>query len=172
MVGAYVLTQRDVLVHRVKRDVIAIGSYRLDSHQVSRWVGPDGWLYQEGWFAHPRSTYEIPYRAITPKRSEIRDLLVPVAVSATHVAWASLRTEPQEMLMGEAAGDAALLALRGTPSRPAGPIPVQDVSARRLQVELLAHGGILALPPAASVTRPLPLPARPEPPRRPAIRAR
>ena len=104
--SATMLQQGDVTTNRTKTDVIAVGSYRLDSHDVTRWLGRTA-SCTRSWFASAYQPYAIPYRAITPRRAEMLDLLVPVAASATHVAWASLRMEPHFMLMGEAAGYAA-----------------------------------------------------------------
>ncbi len=155
MVGEATLQQGDVTTNRTKTDVIAVGSYRLDSHDVTRWLGADGFVYEEGWFASAYQPYAIPYRVITPRRAEMLDLLVPVAASATHVAWASLRMEPHFMLMGEAAGHAAVLAIDGVKAgtaRPTGsPIPVQDVSVPALQAALRAGGSVLELPIAPSL---------------------
>jgi hypothetical protein len=96
-------------------------------------------LWNEGSLRLPYRNYAIPYRSITPLRSEVLNLLVPVALSASHVAYSSLRMEPHFMLTGEAAGQAAWLAIpRGTRT-----IAVQDVSVTRLQAELRAHGSVL-----------------------------
>jgi len=95
--------------------------------------------------------YAIPYRILTPKRAEMHNLLVPVATSATHVAWGSLRMETQLMVMGEAAGRAAMLAVRGVKPTTSGwvttgsPIPVQDISVRALQKGLRARGSVLGV---------------------------
>ena len=146
MVGEYVMTQRDVETQRSKADIIAVGSYRVDSHAVSLWVDDESHLNTEGTLSLPYRTYAIPYRSITPLRSEVTNLLVPVAVSATHVAYASLRMEPHFMLTGEAAGQAAWLAAsKGTPA-----IAIQDVSVGWLQAELRAHGSFLQGPAAVN----------------------
>ena len=155
MAGEATLRQDDVTTTRTKAEVVAIGSYRLDSHDVTRWLGEDGHLYEEGWFSSTYQAYAIPYRVMTPRRAEIVDLLVPVAASATHVAWSSLRMEPHLMLMGEAAGRAAVLAMAGVKAggaRPTGsPIPVQDVSVQALQTALQAGGSVLQLPIAPAI---------------------
>ena len=62
MVGDATLQQGDVTTNRTKTDVIAVGSYRLDSHDVTRWLGADGFVYEEGWFASAYQPYAIPYR--------------------------------------------------------------------------------------------------------------
>jgi len=155
MVGEATLRQDDVTTTRPKAEIVAIGAYRLDRQDVTRWLCEDGHLYEEGWFSSRHQAYAIPYRVMSPRRAEIVDLLVPVAASATHVAWSSLRMEPHLMLMGEAAGRAAVLAMAGVKAgaaRPTGsPIPVQDVSMPALQTALQAGGSVLQLPIAPAI---------------------
>jgi FAD dependent oxidoreductase/S-layer homology domain len=140
MVGAYVMTQRDVSTERTKADIIGVGSYRVDSHPVSRWFSTsDRRLRTEGWLSLPYRTYAIPYRAIVPQCSEATNLLVPVAASFSHVAHASFRMEPHYMLAGEAAGQAAAIVV-GVGGA------VQDVSIDALQAALRAHGSFLHNP--------------------------
>lgn len=149
MVGAYVLTQADLSTDRYKDDIIGIGSYRIDSHLVSRWVDGSGRLLGEGTISAPYTDYAIPYRAITPRQSEVTNLLVPVAASATHVAQSSLRMEPHYMLMGEAAGEAAAMAIRrgrGSVNGINASTDVQSVDVSKLQARLRAHGSDLVVP--------------------------
>jgi hypothetical protein len=142
MVGAYVMKQSDVETQRTKSDVIGVGSYRVDSHPVSRWFSPsDSGLRTEGWASLPYRTYAIPYRAITPRKAEVTNLLVPVAASFSHVGHASFRMEPHYMLAGEAAGQAAAIVKAA-----GGMLPVQDVSIADLQAALRAHGSFLHNP--------------------------
>lgn len=86
----------------------------------------------------PVQPYEIAYRSITPKRGEVQNLLVPVCLSASHAAYSSVRMEPQYMIIGQAAGVAAALAVRANSA-------VQDVSIPALQEELHEHGAVLHL---------------------------
>jgi hypothetical protein len=79
--------------------------------------------------------YQIPYRVMLPKREQATNLLVPVCFSASHVAYSSLRMEPQYMILGHAAGVAASLALQGRK-------PVQDISVASLQKELKSQGAV------------------------------
>jgi hypothetical protein len=138
MVGEYVMTQADITTTRSKPDIIGVGSYRMDSHNVSRWTDASGRLLAEGTISFPYRNYAIPYRALLPLRSEVTNLLVSVAVSATHVGYASLRMEPHFLLMGEASGQAAALAARGSRKT-----AVQDLSVTKLQQQLRAHGSFL-----------------------------
>jgi hypothetical protein len=92
----------------------------------------------EGDVQVPVEPYEIAYRSITPKRSEAENLLVPVCLSASHAAYSSVRMEPQYMIIGQAAGVAAALAIRSHTA-------VQDVAVPDLQQKLREHGAILHL---------------------------
>jgi len=143
MVGAYVVTLRDVEVTRTKTDTVAIASYPLDSHHVSRWLDRSGRLVLEGGFWQSRGNatrWSIPYRSLTPRPEEATNLLVGVTASASHVAWASLRMEPQFMMMGEAAGQAAAMSRSTLPAR------VQSVNVTALQAALRAHGAVVDNP--------------------------
>jgi FAD dependent oxidoreductase/S-layer homology domain len=146
MVGAYVLNQSDVQLQRVKADGIAIASYAFDSHQVSRWIDSGGRLRVEGgfWYGRAAATrWSVPYRSLTPQASEATNLLVSVAVSATHVAMASLRMEPQYMMMGEAAGTAAAIFADefGTGKGPVS--SVQSVDVNVIKSALRRHGAVI-----------------------------
>ena len=130
MKGAYVMRQQDAWDTPLKEDAVAIGSYFLDCHLVSSILTPSGVLLEEGNFPYtPYRPYEIPYRSITPRREQCENLLVTSCISASHVIMASLRMEPVYMMLGQAAADAASLAI-------AGGIPVQDVDIKALQTLL------------------------------------
>jgi hypothetical protein len=113
-----------------------MGSYNSDSHNAERVAMSDGTVQNEGDIQVPVEPYEIPYRTITPKASEVQNLLVPVCLSSTHVAFASIRMEPQYMIIGQAAGIAAALAVDKH-------VPVQEISIPDLQRKLHEHGAIL-----------------------------
>jgi hypothetical protein len=137
MTGEYVLTQKDIQTELVKDDSIGMGSYNSDSHNVQRYVEPDGTVQNEGNMEVPVRPYQIPYRSLLPKRGQIQNLLVPVCLSASHVAYSTLRMEPVYMILGQAAGEAAALAARSGS-------PVQDVRIAQLRDALTAHGAVLA----------------------------
>jgi hypothetical protein len=109
---------------------------------------PDGSVQNEGDTEVPVKPYQIPYSILVPKQNQVSNLLVPVCVSASHVAYSSLRLEPQYMIMGQAAGVAASMAARTDTA-------VQNVDIKTLQEKLLHGGAILELPapalPSASV---------------------
>ena len=125
MIGAYVMTSHDIKDNRTKEDSIGMGSYGADSHLVQRIV--DGrFVRNEGNpndFTPGHRAYEIPYRAITPKRNECDNLMATFCVSASHMAFASIRMEPQFMILSESAGLAAVIAARDN-------LAVQDVPLR------------------------------------------
>jgi len=136
MVGEYVMHQADLQADRTKPDSIAMGSYNSDSHNVQRVALEDGSVFNEGDVQVPVKPYEISFRAIVPKEGEVTDLLVPVCLSASHVAYSSIRMEPQYMMIGQAAGVAAALAIRNGTS-------VQKVPVDRLQTILREGDSIL-----------------------------
>jgi len=138
MVGEYVMRQADLQTDRTKADSIGMGSYNSDSHNVQRVAMPDGTVQNEGNVEVAVEPYEIPYRSITPKRAESENLLVPVCLSATHAAYSSVRMEPQYMIVGQAAGVAASLAVRHHKL-------IQDVPIPKLQQKLRKHGAVLHL---------------------------
>ena len=112
MVGEYVMTQKDIQTDLTKPDPIGMGSYNSDSHNIQRIVNADGFVENEGDMQVAVTPYQIPYRVMLPKRNEATNLLVPVAFSASHVAYSTLRMEPQYMIIGQAAGVAAMMAIQ------------------------------------------------------------
>lgn len=135
MIGEYVMTQKDIQTDLKKPDVIGMGSYNSDSHNVQRLATSDGAVENEGDMQVPVTPYQIPYRMILPKRQQATNLLVPVAFSASHVAYSTLRMEPQYMIIGQAAGVAAAMALRTDR-------PVQEIDAAALSAKLKSQGAV------------------------------
>lgn len=112
MVGVYVTTENDVLGRRVVPDPVGMGSYTMDSHNVQRYVTDEGFVQNEGDLGvHPHHPYQISYGSLVPKAEECTNLLVPVCVSASHIAYGSIRMEPVFMILGQSAGAAAVLAI-------------------------------------------------------------
>lgn len=138
MVGDFVATQKDLQTERTKADVIGMGSYNSDSHNVQRFVNGKGFVENEGDVQVSVQPYQIPYRLLLPKRGQADNLLVPVCFSASHVAYSSLRMEPQYMILGHAAGAAAALAAKSDRA-------VQDVDLAVLQNRLLEEGAVFQL---------------------------
>ncbi|HZC73107.1 MAG TPA: FAD-dependent oxidoreductase [Jatrophihabitans sp.] len=145
MRGEYVLTEADLVGARAQHDAVAMGSYHLDIREVQRtwrWVPehptPVAMVVTEGYLSVPAPPYPIPYRALVPRFEDCSNLLVPVGISASHVAFSSVRMEPQYQLLGHAAGLAAASALRDER-------PVQSVDVARLQEQLRGTGQVLAI---------------------------
>ena len=112
MVSDYVITQQDCERLRVANDPIGLGAYTMDSHMVQRYVDQFGFIQNEGNVASPVSKpYPISYRAITPKEEECGNLVVPVCLSSSHIAFGSIRMEPVFMVLGQSAATAAALAI-------------------------------------------------------------
>lgn len=135
MVGPFVATQRDLQTDRTKGDAIGMGSYNSDSHNVQRHVAGGKIVLNEGDVQVPVQPYQIPYRVLLPNKAEAENVLVPVCFSASHIAYSSLRMEPQYMIIGHAAGVAAALAIQQK-------IAVQDIPVAELQKILKAEGGV------------------------------
>ena len=141
MISDYVMTEQNCAGKVVAPDSVGLGSYNMDSHHTSR-VVVKGTVKAEGDFellAGRMRPYPISYRSIIPTQRECDNLLVPVCLSATHVAYGSIRMEPVFMILGESAGAAAALAID------AG-VPVQKLPYARLRQHLLAEGQILDWP--------------------------
>jgi hypothetical protein len=135
MVGVYVASQKDLQTDLSKPDVIGMGSYNSDSHNVQRFVNAKGMAENEGDMQVAVKPYQIPFSILLPKKDQASNLFVPVCFSASHVAYSSLRMEPQYMILGHAAGVAAALAIKGG-------IAVQDVSVPELQKILKSEAAV------------------------------
>ena len=148
MKGMYVLSQKDIINSPEKDDPIAISSFPIDSHDCQRVALKDGGVINEGTIFPVRVpgskvgyAYHVPYRAILPEATQCTNLIVPVALSCTHVAMSSLRIEGAWMIIGQGAGVAAALAARQN-------VAVQKLPYLELRERLLAHGQVLVLPDA------------------------
>jgi hypothetical protein len=137
MIGRYVMTEHDCLDRRRTPEPVGMGSYTLDSHNVQRYVTPEGHVQNEGdvGVRTPRP-YQISYGSLVPKRGECTNLLVPVCVSSSHIAFGSIRMEPVFMILGQSAAAAAALAIDDD-------IAVQEVEYAELRQRLLAAGQVL-----------------------------
>jgi FAD dependent oxidoreductase len=146
MKGAYVLSQNDIIASPEKDDAIAISSFPIDSHDCQRVALKDGGVINEGTIFPVRVpgskmgyAYHVPFRSVLPQATQCTNLLVPVALSCTHVAISSLRIEGAWMAIGQGAGVAAALAAKQS-------VAVQDLPYPVLRQRLLAQGQVLALP--------------------------
>jgi hypothetical protein len=112
MVGDFVMTEKDALGKTDIPRPIGMGSYALDSHNAQRYVKEDGFVQNEGDIGvKPERPYSIDYGSILPKESECSNLLVPVCVSSSHIAFGSIRMEPVFMILGQSAAAAASMAI-------------------------------------------------------------
>lgn len=142
MVADYVMTELDCRRQRVANDSVGLGSYNMDSHNCQRYITPEGDVRNEGDVqVSPGGPYLISYRSIVPAQGEAANLLVPVCISASHIAYGSIRMEPVFMILGQSAATAAVDAIENGAA-------VQDVDYARLRKRLLADGQVLDLPAA------------------------
>lgn len=137
MVGEHVLTQHDCQTRIVKAESIGLASYGPDSHHVQRIVY-QGEVINEGNFLEPHRSYEIPMGVILPKSEDCSNLLVPVCVSSSHIAFGSIRMEPVFMIMGQAAAVIASLGIDGR-------VSMQQVDYSKVREQLLEKGQKLKL---------------------------
>jgi hypothetical protein len=145
MIGEFVVTQKDVQTDLTKADPIGMGSYNSDSHNLQRIVDADGFVRNEGDMQVAAKPYQIPYRVMLPKRTEARNLLVPVCFSASHVAYSSLRMEPQYMIIGQAAGVAAKMAIANQKA-------VQEIDTAALSARLKKQGAVYEYAPTPQIS--------------------
>ena len=139
MIGSLVMTEHEVLGKREVPKPVGMGSYTLDSHNIQRYIKPDGFVQNEGDIGvHPHHPYQISYDALVPKKDECDNLLVPVCVSSSHIAFGSIRMEPVFMILGQSAATAAGLAIDSN-------VPVQDVNYEMLSKILKEAGQVLDL---------------------------
>ena len=136
MISDYVMSEKNCRRVEVIEDSVGMGAYNMDSHHIQRFVTKEGFVRNEGDVQVGSKPYPVSYRSLRPKASECTNLLVPVCLSASHIAYGSIRMEPVFMVLGQSAATAAGLAIeRGT--------TVQDVDYGALKERLLASGQML-----------------------------
>ncbi|HBO46103.1 MAG TPA: FAD-dependent oxidoreductase [Planctomycetaceae bacterium] len=143
MIGEYLVTQHDLQTRRTKPDAVCMCGYNIDLREV-QWVAvrtfryprAEDELYTEGYVSQPVDPWQVPYRALTPKASQCKNLLVPVCASMSTIAFGSFRMEPGYMMAGHAAGLAAALAADAN-------VAVQEVNVDQLQRLLREQGQVL-----------------------------
>jgi len=137
MIGRYVMTENELLKGRPTPEPVGMGSYGIDSHNVQRHITPEGSVQNEGDIGvSTNGAYQISYGSLVPKRGQATNLLVPVCVSSSHIAYGSIRMEPVFMILGQSAATAAALAIDLK-------VSVQEVPYERLRARLLRDGQIL-----------------------------
>ena len=137
MIGDYVMTQHNCQGVKLAEDAVGMAAYTMDSHNVQRYVDKNGHVRNEGdvqvgGFA----PYPISYRSIVPKESECTNLFVPICLSASHIAFGSIRMEPVFMVLGQSASTAACQAIDANAD-------VQKIDYAKLRAKLLADNQVL-----------------------------
>lgn len=136
LIGEYVMTEQDCRWTRKAEDSVGLGAYNMDSHNVQRYV-KDGAAFNEGDVqVRVAGPYPVSYRSLLPQAKECANLLVPVALSATHIAYGSIRMEPVFMVLGQSAATAAALALDHK-------LPLHKLPYAKLRKRLQEDGQIL-----------------------------
>jgi len=137
MIGEYVMTENDVLGKRIVPRPAGMGSYTMDSHNVQRYVTPEGFVQNEGDIGvKSPKPYQIDLGSLMPGKEECGNLLVPVCVSCTHIAFGSIRMEPVFMILGQSAGTVAAMAIDRRKS-------IYDLGYEEIRAKLESDGQIL-----------------------------
>ena len=138
MIGEYVMTQHNCQGREVAEDAVGLAAYTMDSHNVQRYVDAQGQVRNEGDVqVGGFPPYPISYRSLVPKARECDNLLVPVCLSASHIAFGSIRMEPVFMVLGQSAATAACQAIDDG-------LAVQSVNYPKLRQRLLDDKQVLA----------------------------
>lgn len=137
IIGDYVMTQHDCQGRKVPDDSVGLAAYTMDSHNQQRYVDDKSHVRNEGDVqVGGFSPYPISYRSIVPKQKECSNLLVPVCLSASHIAFGSIRMEPVFMVLGQSAATAAAQAIDSNQA-------VQSIDYAALRKRLLADKQVL-----------------------------
>ena len=137
MIGYHVMTENELRKNKPTPESVGMGSYTIDSHNVQRYITPEGFVQNEGDIGvSTHGPYEIAYGSLVPKKGQGSNLLVPVAMSASHIAYGSIRMEPVFMILGQSAATAAVFAIDGN-------LSVQQVPYVKLREQLLKDGQVL-----------------------------
>ena len=136
MISDYVMNENHCRGTEKANDAIGLAAYNMDSHNIQR-MARNGRAENEGDVqVPPMRPYPMSYRSIVPKRSEAENLLVPICLSASHIAYGSIRMEPVFMILGQSAATAACLAIKDN-------VSVQKVDYAKLRARLLADKQVL-----------------------------
>jgi hypothetical protein len=137
MIGEFVMTENEVLGKQPVNRSIGMGSYTMDSHNIQRYIKPDGFVQNEGDIGvHPDEPYRIDMGSILPIKEECTNLVVPVALSSSHIAFGSIRMEPVFMILGQSAATLATLAVAMDKG-------LHEISYEELKTKLLEDGQVL-----------------------------
>ncbi len=139
MIGDKVMTENEIQGNAPVDRSIGMGSYTMDSHNIQRYITPEGYVQNEGDIGvRPQEPYKIDLGCILPKKEECSNLLVPVAVSSSHIAYGSIRMEPVFMILGQSAATVAALYLQGDNA-------VQEIPYAQIRQILIEDGQVLEL---------------------------
>ena len=137
MIGDFVMTENEVLGKSPVEQPVGMGSYTMDSHNVQRYIKADGYVQNEGDIGvHPEDPYQIDMRSLLPRKGECSNLLVPVCLSCSHIAFGSIRMEPVFMILGQSAATLAVMAIDVQKG-------IREIPYEKLRQELLKDGQIL-----------------------------
>lgn len=136
MISDYVMTEKNCKRREVVEDSVGMGAYNMDSHNIQRYVTKEGFVRNEGDVQIGTRPYPVSYRSIRPKADQCANLLVPVCLSASHIAYGSIRMEPVFMVLGQSAATAAAQAIDEG-------VAVQRIDLAKLKAQLLKDGQVL-----------------------------
>ena len=131
------MTENELTKKTPTPDSIGMGSYTIDSHNVQRYITPEGYVQNEGDIGVGISPYVIAYGALVPKQDQCENLVVTICVSSSHIAFGSIRMEPVFMILGQSGATAAVLAMDHN-------LSVQQVPYPLLRAQLLKDGQVLS----------------------------
>jgi hypothetical protein len=139
MIGKFIMTENEVLGRSPVTQSVGMGSYTMDSHNVQRYITSDGFVQNEGDIGvHPKRPYQIDLRSLLPKRDQCSNLLVPVCLSSSHIAYGSIRMEPVFMILGQSSATLAGMAVEEGKG-------IHDIPYESLREKLIEQGQVLDL---------------------------
>jgi FAD-dependent oxidoreductase family protein len=138
MISDFVMTENEVLGKAPVERSIGMGSYTMDSHNAQRYVTAEGFVQNEGDIGVHTPPYQIDMGSILPVKEECTNLLVPVCLSCSHIAFGSIRMEPVFMILGQSAASLAVISIEKEKG-------VHDISYETLAVQLQKDGQVLVL---------------------------
>lgn len=139
MIGDFVMTENEIQGKSPVSRSIGMGSYTMDSHNIQRYITPEGYVQNEGDIGvRPKEPYKIDLGTILPKKEECSNLLVSVAVSSSHIAFGSIRMEPVFMILGQSAATVAALSLEADKA-------VQEIPYSQIRQVLMEDRQVLEL---------------------------
>ncbi len=138
MISDYVMTEQNCTRADVAPDSVGMGAYNMDSHNIQRYVTKEGYVRNEGDVQVRVRPYPVSFRSIRPSAAECTNLLVPVCLAASHIAYGSIRMEPVFMVLGQSAATAAVQAIEQG-------VEIQGINPAKLKARLLQDGQVLDL---------------------------